>query len=250
MRRIWNPASRPDDSERKYLNRPAAPESAWANSADWAQMYDPTRTVADGEQVVLFFDGSKSRDATGIIGCTLADGHVFVVDVWENPTNTHASTYQVPVHEVDAAVARAFRTWKVVAFWGDVHEWESFVKVDWPRLATDMEVELVVPASDEFPIAWDMRTGAHQARFTYACELVRAEIEGHGFTHDGNPVLARHVANARERSNRYGTSIGKESRDSPLKIDLAVCTVGARMLRQLALAAAPPPPKSKTLHRS
>lgn len=250
MRRIWNVASKPDDSQRKYLNRPCAPESAWVNPADWAKMYDPTRIVADGEPVVLFFDGSKSRDATGIVGCTLQDGHVFVVDSWESPTTASTSTYQVPVHEVDAAVARAFRTWKVQAFFGDVHEWESFVKIDWPNLAKEMGLRFVVDADPLHPIAWDMRTGAHNARFTQAAELVHAEIELGSFTHDGNPVLARHIANARERSNRYGTSIGKESRDSPLKIDLAVCTVGARMVRNLVLAASPPPPKSKTLMRS
>jgi hypothetical protein len=60
------------------------------------------------------------------------------------------------------------------------------------------------------------------------------------------------MANARERENRNGTTIGKESRDSPLKIDLAVCTIGARMVRQLVqvATATKTPPKSKTLNRS
>jgi hypothetical protein len=254
MRRIYNVASSPDDSQRKYLNRPVAPQAAWIDPAAWALMYDPTRVVADREPIVAFFDGSKSRDATGIVGCTLEDGHVFVIGAWESPTNSSSSQYVVPVHEVDATVARMYRTWDVRAFFGDVHEWESFVKLDWPKLAKELGIEFTIEAAaaEGWPIAWDMRTGSHQARFTKATELCRSEIEGGSFTHDGNPVLARHMANARERENRNGTTIGKESRDSPLKIDLAVCTIGARMVRQLVLVAtaSKSPPKSKTLNRS
>jgi hypothetical protein len=46
----------------------------------------------------------------------------------------------------------------------------------------------------------------------------------------------RHVTNARRRPNRYGVSIGKESPDSPNKIDAAVCVIGARMVRRRLLA--------------
>ncbi len=250
MRRIWNVASAPADSRRKYLNQPSVEDSAWADPQAWGALYDPTRTVAEGEDVVLFFDGSKSRDATGLVGCTVADGHLFVVDAWESPTTTSTSTYVVPVHEVDAAVHRAYRTWKVRAFFGDVHEWESFVKVEWPRAATEAGIRFDIDASPEGPIAWDMRNMAHQARFTRAAELTLAEINEGTFTHDGNPILARHIANARAVSNRYGTTIGKVSRDTPYKIDLAVCTIGARMVRNLVRAANPEPPKSKTLMRS
>ncbi|HET6909839.1 MAG TPA: terminase, partial [Mycobacteriales bacterium] len=49
-------------------------------------------------------------------------------------------------------------------------------------------------------------------------------------------VLQRHMKNARRREGRYGITIGKESRSSQRKIDLAVCAVGARMLwRQMQL---------------
>jgi hypothetical protein len=45
------------------------------------------------------------------------------------------------------------------------------------------------------------------------------------------------MKNARLRDGRYGMSIGKETRSSARKIDLAVCAIGARMmLRQLQLS--------------
>jgi hypothetical protein len=38
---------------------------------------------------------------------------------------------------------------------------------------------------------------------------------------------------AKRREGKFGVSIGKDSRSSPRKVDLAVCFVGARMLWRL-----------------
>jgi hypothetical protein len=95
---------------------------------------------------------------------------------------------------------------------------------------------------------WDMATQQHQAEFTAAAERCQADIAaaaelvvaGHEptFTHDGDRRLIRHTRNARQYPNRWGTSMWKGHRESPNKIDLAVCMVGARMLRR-ALQMAP-----------
>lgn len=235
MERIWDPSSRPDDSRRKYLNQPTAAEDAWVTPQAWALLADPKRTVADGEPVVLFFDGSKSRDATGLVGCRMSDGHVFTVDCFE-PNPSHDSDDEVPAELVDGWVAKAFGRWDVVGFFADVKEWESFVKVAWPARYADRLLISAVPSGKEpHPIAWDMRS--HSYDFGLACELTETEIAERAFTHDGDSRLARHVANARRRPNRWGAvSIGKESPASPRKIDLAVCMVGARMVRRLVLS--------------
>lgn len=248
IKRIWSPKAKADDSQRKYLNRPTAAEDAWTTAEEWAVMSDATRVVADGEDVALFFDGSKSRDATALIACCIEDGHIFVPQlggistIWE-PDNSHDSTDVVPVQEVDLAIRQASGRWKVVGFFGDVREWESFVKVSWPDLFPDLEVKAVPSGKDPQSIAWDMR--GHTYEFTAAAELALAEIEGAQFTHDGDSRVARHVVNCRRRPNRYGVSVGKESRDSPRKIDAAVCVIGARMVRRLVLAQRAQQPKSK-----
>jgi hypothetical protein len=230
--RIWDVKSRPDDSERKYLNRPTAALDAWVTQAQVELLFHTKRRVEPGEEIVLFFDGSKSRDATGLVGCCMSDGHVFVVDAWEPDPNDDDDV--VPVAAVDAKVAYAFRTWTVKAFFADVKEWESFTKVTWPELYKD-ELELwAVPTGKEpHPIAWDMRTKVFD--FTQACELTLTEIEQKQFTIDGDARLVRHLTNSRRRPNRYGVSIGKETPDSADKIDLAVCAIGARMVRRLVL---------------
>ena len=65
--------------------------------------------------------------------------------------------------------------------------------------------------------------------------LNRAIVDGE-LPHDGDPRLARHVKNARRRPNRYGVSFGKESRESPHKVDALAALVLARMARQRVLA--------------
>ena len=234
LERIWDPTSRPDDSKRKYLNWPTAAEDAWTTKEAWAACADASQVVADGEEIVMFFDGSKSRDATALVGCRISDGHVFTIGVWE-PDTAHDTESVVPTTEVDAAVQYAFDRWSILAFFADVKEWEGFTKVTWPdRYAEDLLVHSVPGGKDPQAIAWDMRARTYD--FTMACELTEAEINERAFTHDGDSRVMRHVTNARRRPNRWGVSIGKESPDSPRKIDAAVCAIGARMVRRIVLA--------------
>lgn len=230
VERIWDPRSSPDDSKRKYLNWPTAAVDAWVTPEQWSALSDPSRMVADDEDIVLFFDGSKTRDATALVGCCVSDGHVFTIGAWEAPTGGHGSDWSVPVLDVDATVDWAFEAWNPRAFYADVKEWEGFAKVTWPERYRERLDLYAVPAGKEpQPIAWDMRTKTYD--FTMACELTETEIREATFSHDGDSRLARHVGNARRRPNRWGTSIGKESPDSPRKVDLAVAMVGARMVR-------------------
>lgn len=238
-KRIKNPASLPSESLRKYMNQPTAAEDAWVTPQEWAQLsavsQDGTvsRPLVDGEDVVLFFDGSKSDDATAIVGCCMSDGHLFTVGVWEVKPGE-----EVAVGKVDLALAQAFERFRVVAFFADVREWESFVKSAWREAYEDQLIVWAKPTGKEpQPIAWDMRNGEHARTFVTAVEMMTAEIYDKAFTHDGNPVLARHIANARRRPyQRFGMSIGKEGKDSRRKIDAAVCAVGARMVRRIVLA--------------
>lgn len=236
MGRIWRKSAKPDDSQRKYLNRPTAALDAWVTPERWSLMARPAVTVERGDRVVLFFDGSKSRDATALVGCRVEDGHVFTLGVWEPDPGDDLSTVDVPA--VDAEVMGAFERFDVAAFFADVREWESFAKVEWPtRYKDDLEVWAVPSGRPPEPIAWDMRS--HSYEFAKAAEMVCQEIVDGEFTHDGHPATGRHVVNARRRAHRDAVTIGKESAGSPYKIDAAVCVIGARMVRQLVLAAAP-----------
>jgi hypothetical protein len=240
MERIWSPRSRVDDSKRKYLNWPTAAEDAWVAPEQWSRLADPNVTVADDADIVLFFDGSKSRDATALIGCDIDTGHVFTLGVWEPDPNDDDDT--VDADDVDRAVINAFAKYEVLAFYADVREWESYALSEWPNRYRDQLIEWAVPnGKPPQPIAWDMRS--HKVEFARAAEACHEEIEQAEFTHDGDARTARHVGNARRRPYQAYVSISKESPDSSRKIDAAVCVVGARMLRRLVLAS--PKRKSK-----
>lgn len=238
MARIWSPKSRRDDSKRKYLNQPSAASDAWLEAEQWTRLANPETHVPDGEEIVAFFDGSKSRDATALIACRLSDGHTFTIDVWEPDPYDDDST--VDASAVDFAVRRMFKTWKVVAFFADVREWESWVLTTWPeRYADELEIWAAPQSRPAQSIAWDMR--GHKYDFAKAVEACYEEILDGGFTHDGDSRVTRHMTNCRRRPYQDAISIGKESPDSPNKIDAAVCVVGARMLRRMVMAS----PKAK-----
>jgi hypothetical protein len=230
--RIWSPKAKPDESKRKYLNWPTVAEDAWVVPEQWKNCTDLTIKVEDGTEIVLFFDGSKSRDSTALVACTVDSGHVFTLGVWEPDPNNDADT--VDASDVDRVVIDAFERFDVLAFFGDVKEWESFTLTEWPqRYKDDLLIWAVPQGKPPQPIAWDMRS--HSTEFAKAAEACEAEIVEGEFTHDGNAAVSRHVGNARRRPHKAWVSIGKESKDSPRKIDAAVCVIGARMVRRLVL---------------
>jgi hypothetical protein len=235
MGRIYNIRSRPDDSRRKYLNRPTVAADAWLDPPDAWTALEADVPIGDGDEIVMFFDGSKSKDATALVGCHVETGHVFKIGVWERPPGAEGEGWQVPADQVDGAVDWAFGRWSVVAFWADVREFESYVHTSWPRQYGE---RLILWASktgkSPGPIAWDMRS--HVMDFTLAAETAHTEIMERRFTQDGSSVVARHVANMRGDLNRWGMSVRKESPDSPNKIDAGVCVIAARMLRRRLLA--------------
>jgi hypothetical protein len=236
-RHILDPKTPFDVSKRFYLNWPTSASDAWVEKWEWSRWGNPLLLLAEGAEIALGFDGSRTNDATALVACEISTGNIFDFGVWETEPLQGGGRLTVPVDEVDAAVERAFLKWNPVAFFGDVREWESFTKVEWPkRYGSQLKVHAVPSGRDPQPIAWDMRT--HTGEFTSACEMVNEEITGDSavFQHDGSSVIGRHVVNSRRRPNKWGTSIGKESPDSPNKIDSCVAMIIARHARRLYLA--------------
>lgn len=213
-------------ARRFWFNRPSVTDGAWVGPHHWSRLHDPNRTLVEGEDVVLFFDGSLSNDFTALVGCCMSDGHVFTVGVWA-PEDIGQDRKRVDIDAVDTAVRAVRERYTVVAFWADVREWESFVKIDWPELFAD--AKLIPAGKSGTPsdlIAWDMRSKGWA--FGSATEHCFREItEGH-FTHDGNPETTKHITNAQAKETKHHIVITKPSRSA--KIDAAVCVIGARMV--------------------
>lgn len=238
---IRNPPSR---SRRFWFNQITAAEDAWMDPQQWDAIAAPDQLVLPNEPIVAFFDGSKSDDSTGLVGCRISDGHVFVIDVWSKPAGERGKGWIVPRDAVDDAVSGMFAAYKVHALYADPSDtrdddgerfWEPMLD-DWHRrYGPQLKLWPVQSGDRRHSISWDMRSREHTGQFTGAAERFLAEVIAGRFTHDGDIRLRQHVRNARRRPNDYGVSLGKAHRESPRKVDLAVCAVGARMVRRLLL---------------
>lgn len=228
---IWKTSTPESDSWKFYLNRPMTSDNSWCPPHVFMRNHDADRFLARGESIVMFFDGSKSNDYSALVACSLEDGHVFTLGVWKPEKRNRL----IDVHAVDSAVRSAFERYDVVAFWADVREWESFVKVSWAEEYRDRLTVWAEPhGKPPEPIAWDMRTKGY--KFAEATEQCLGEIEDGVFTHDGHPDLVRAVANARVKEFKGRWIIKKETPKSPNKIDAAVCMIGARMLYRIVVS--------------
>jgi len=233
----------PSQSRRFWYNQITAAEDSWTTP----QQFDGNRRdglqLSDGDQIALFFDGSKSDDATGLTACRISDGAVFVRGVWERPERI--AEWSVPREDVNGVVEETFTRFDVVGFLADPgageddsgqRYWDALID-RWSEAHGDTLCVWATPGgADRHAVMWDMRSADRSRLFTEAAERALGDIAEGEFPHDGNPRLRIHVLNARRRPGRYGVSIGKEHRESARKIDLAVCAIGARMVRRQYLA--------------
>lgn len=244
---VRNPPSR---SRRFWYNQVRAAEDARFDPLRWDVLQRPDLTVEPAEEIVLFFDGSKSDDGTALVGCRLSDGHVFVLGYWQRPPGERGEGWLAPREKVDAAVIDAWETYRVVAFWGDPSHtrddetleryWDDLFDTWHRRYGKRINPKLwaVKAKGQENPghsIAWDMASPARTEAFTAAVERFDQDLTEGDLSHDGDVRLRQHVRNAKRALNQWGVSLRKEHRESTRKIDLAVCAIGARMLRRLVL---------------
>jgi hypothetical protein len=245
------------DTIRFYLNGLAAEEDSWVEPTAFDALSAANTVVADGDQIALFLDCSKSEDATGLVACRLSDMFVFLIDgdsVWQRPHGDRGKGWLAPRAEVDAKVRSAFDRYDVVWFGVDPSParddsdealyWADQID-SWHRdLRDKVKVWATPGATTGNAVLFDMRLSQaggvkRMQQFTQTAELVARWIDEDGVTgplrHDGSSTLRTHVHNARRRPNSWGVSLGKVTRDSSKLVDLAVCMVGAVMGARIAL---------------
>ena len=204
----------PARSRRMWLNQIVADEDALYGPENWVPLYVEGAVLKPGDEIVMGFDGGKTDDSTALVAIRVRDCVAFVLGLWERPDGPAGDGWEVDREAVDSAVHEAFRVFDVQGFYADVALWESHIS-EWAAAYSE---GLAVKAEGRNAIAWDMRQSLQ--RVTRAHErLMRSIFDGKLF-HDGDLSLKRHVLNARRRTNNYGVSFGKESRESPRKVDL------------------------------
>lgn len=239
---ILNPDNSPSESRRKWYNQITGSEDAWVD-ARWVDAnVDKERVLEPGDRVVMFGDGSKSGDDTGLVAVRLSDGFAQTLH-WQHP----AAGELVDRAKLDAAVVAAFDDYKVQAFWFDPSHAKAGDAVDedrfwWPLVDEwhrrySRRLNKKFWATPKHAVAFDMTTSQAQKLFqpavTQAAEDLQSKVLdpcAEGAPHHGGKQLLLHMKAARRRDGRFGITVGKESRSSKRKIDLAVCFIGARML--------------------
>lgn len=230
----WDPDTDPQDARLYYLNQITHASDSWLSQPEVAAVVDATKVVADGEAIVLGFDGSRGRsrsvtDATAIVGCRVSDGHIFEVGVWEQPTGPTGEGWRAPLVEIEAALAEAFRRWRVVGFYADPNRWESHVAQWEARWGPKLRIK----KTRDHPIEWWPKPLA----MVEALGQVHTAIEQQECTLDGSSALVRHLLNARRRTSRQGLQIAKEHPESARKIDAAIAATLAWQARLDAVSA-------------
>lgn len=240
---LYDPDTPPAEGRRFYLNQITAADDAWVdpvavdNSA--AEIVESPSDVWVG-----FADFSKSDDSTGYVRCRLSDGALVTVGVWQKPPGERGKDWVVPRDEVDRVIRADLNAHKVVAFFGDPSHakledgtgyWDPILDGIHRDFHSQFKLWAVRQGDRRHSVLWDMSSQGRLAQFTEAAEEFAAALERGEIVHDGHPALRQHLKNARRSPNKHGVGISKEHRGSKRKIDLAVCAVGARMLRRLVL---------------
>jgi len=180
----------------------------WLPWGSWELVADRDRTVPFGERVWLAFDGSASGDSTALIGCT-ADGHLFVVGMWENPGDER---WRVPREDVTCTLDEAFIKYDVVELACDPWGWRSEIE-SWAKRHGRRRVV-------------EFNTGAAQRMAPATDRLFQAVVTG-ACTHDGDEHMAAHFGNCVAKATPLGDLVSKDKRGSPRKIDAAVAGIVA-----------------------
>ncbi len=249
---VYDPDTPPEEARRFYLNQIVAAADSWVAPSEWKKNEVPDLAPLHlgepgarkkGDVVTLGFDGSLTDDSTALVACRVDDGAVFLLGIWEKPEGPAGVGWIVPKEQVRDLVDHAFATLDVVAFFSDVAYWETDID-DWREKYGE---KLLVKATTRHAIGWDMR--GHQMDTVRAVEVVHRAITDSTLpwrSHEllagparggkAEEILTRHVLNARRRPNRWGVGFGKETRESPKKVDALASLILARMARSRVLA--------------
>jgi hypothetical protein len=201
---ILNPANPASESRRKWYNQITAAEDARFDPNDVKRaMVLAGDGIADGDEVVIFGDGSKSDDATGLVAVRLSDGFAQVLHV-QQPRKGEV----VDRDAVDHAVIDAFDRFTVLGFWFDPsHAKDDDAEGDsrfwWPlcdewmaRYGRRLKMWAVKSGSSRHAVAWDMSSTTRQAVFVPAVEQLEADLKA------GTAIRRRRCSCRRTRIRR------------------------------------------------
>lgn len=191
----------------KRLNQFVSSATAWLPSGSWDKLAAPKTITAD-QEIILGFDGSFNGDTSVIVGVTVEEiPHVFLVKAWERQP-TDSQDWRVDILDVENTLLDFCAEHNVREIACDPFRWQR-------TMAVLEEAGLPI-------VEWPSTSAA---RMIPACSKFYDAVTLGNLTHDGSPLISRHLSNAVVKEDRLGTRIVKENRGSPRKIDAAVSSI-------------------------
>lgn len=196
----------------KRCNQWVSSQNTWLPAGVWDSLQADVQ-VDDFADVVLGVDGSFNGDTTAVVAVTVPKSkdeipHVWLVKAWEKQPND-PDDWRVDTLDVEQTViefCQKHPNTKEIAF--DPFRWQRTMQA-----LMDLGLPIV-----EYP-----STSAR--RMVGACAKVYDSVTEATLTHDGDPLLARHIDNCKLKIDNLGPRIVKESRASSRRIDAAVAFV-------------------------
>jgi phage terminase large subunit-like protein len=203
-----DPTKSAGDNRRYWRNQPAKRADRLFDPIAHKVLERPGLRPDDGTEICVGFDGAENRDSTALIGWTVAEvPHRFTIGLWERPHGLGYDDWHVPRAEVDAAVYRAFRDFKVKYMVCDPAYWQSELSA-WDREFGEVVVKV------------NTRDSRMMVEAVQRYQVALAEGR---FTHDGDPDVQRHLDNMAPRDTRSGIVPIKATRNE--KIDAGMATL-------------------------
>jgi len=192
----------------KRTNAWVSSQTAWLPTGTWESCAQEDKIINPDTEIILGFDGSFSGDASVVVGVTIEERpHIFLIKAWEKqPEDT--DDWRVDIADVENCILESCGTYKVREVACDPFRWQRSMQV-----LEEAGVPIV-----EWPSTSAMR-------MVPACSKFYDSVAEQKLTHDNNPLLTRHLANAVVKIDRLGPRIVKEHRSSPRKIDAAVASI-------------------------
>jgi phage terminase large subunit-like protein len=197
----------------KRLNLFVSSQTAWLPDGAWDECESP-HTITPDDEIVLGFDGSFSGDASVVVGAVIPKNdddpvHVFMVKAWEKDLTIHDDSWRVDIADVENTImdfCQRFPNVREIAC--DPFRWQRSMEV-----LQEKGLPIV-----EWP-------STSPRRMVPACAKFYDAVVEKRLTHDGDPLLARHLSNAVIKVDNLGPRIVKDKKDSPRKIDGAVAAI-------------------------
>lgn len=191
----------------KRCNQWVSSNTAWLPNGAWEPLA-VERELDPDVPIVLGFDGSFSGDASVIAGVTIEpEPYVFLVKAWEKQP-TDSDDWRVDSLDVENEIIDFCSKYNVREITCDPFRWQRTMQV----------LEQAGLPVTEYP-------STSASRMVPACAKFYDAVVNGKLTHDGNPLLTRHLLNAVVKTDRLGPRIVKEHRASPRKIDAAVASI-------------------------